>query len=261
MSPVDHAQSSRRRGTHLAVAGLAVAGLAAAALVVGVGGDGDDRTAPAPSATASAPATATPPSTATGPAPTAGGTPTAATPEGTGALPTGAGDPAAQQSLADRAAQEGALVSTTPATDGAPDVGALARSAGTGTAVELVVLEDGRWRTEAVLTAPEPLLPGRALEWRRVTGGAYPDAVVRLQGGSLHAGVDAAVATRDGGTWHWVPRQVTGEADGDPVLLGNPLFDDGPVFATRATAGGQVAAQHWRYDAAAGSFAPAAPPG
>jgi len=88
-----------------------------------------------------------------------------------------------------------------------------------------------------------------------VTGTDYPDAVVYLAGGSLTGGVDAAVATRDGGTWHWVPRQVTDEADGNPILLGNPLFDAGPVFVTRATASGEVAAQYWRYDGAAGSFA------
>lgn len=241
-------------------AALALLGLLLCA--TGCRGSQDDPTTPSPTSASSPTSSAAAPVTAADPS--ADSEVPSSEP---GTLPTGTRDPVAQRELADLAAQEGALASTTPAAAGAPDVGVLQRSdpsagpgGGPGTSYELLVHEGGRWRSEAVLPAPEPAVDGRPLTWRRLTGGAYPDLVVTLQGGSLTGFLDVAVASRDGGAWHWVPRRVRDETDGVPVLLGNPVFDAGPVFATRSAAGGQVVARHWRYDPATGTFVPTDPP-
>ncbi|NAZ77182.1 hypothetical protein GTQ99_17385 [Kineococcus sp. T13] len=176
----------------------------------------------------------------------------------TGTASTGAAaavDPGADGALADLARRRGAqAVSTTPATPDHPGLAVLAATTGgTSTTVTLLAREGAGWRTESELTAGAPLLADReggAVEWRWLTGGFAPDAVVSLRGGTLSGGVDAVIARReDDGRWRFVPLegQHEGVATADDVYAANPLFDDSSTFVTREQAGGQVVVTYWDY--------------
>ncbi|WP_432489356.1 hypothetical protein [Kineococcus sp. SYSU DK018] len=198
------------------------------------------------------PATSTaPPATSTTPFPaTATAT---AVPSAVPSAGDSAGDSAADQALADLAAARDAdVVSMDPATPDQPDLAALVTNDGTGAVLELLSWDGSRWGADARFDLPEPVLADRAggaVEWRHVTQDLWSDAIVYLQGGTLHSGVDAVVASHYGGSWDLVPREPIGDEEGDLTLLANPLFDDGHVFATRASAGGQAVVDYWRFDA------------
>ncbi|WP_432486159.1 hypothetical protein [Kineococcus esterisolvens] len=207
------------------------------ALALAACGDaaGDPATSTAPptaSTTPSAPSTA--PSTATATA-----------------VPSAA-ESAADQALADLAAARDAdVVSMDPATPDQPGLAALVTGEGTGAVLELLSWDGSRWGADARFDLPEPVLADRAggaVEWRHVTQDLWSDAIVYLRGGTLHSGVDAVVASHYGGSWDLVPREPIGDEEGDLTLLANPLFDDGHVFATRASAGGQAVVDYWRFD-------------
>lgn len=234
--------------------GTRAVGVAAVVLLTAAcsGGAEEPAASPVPSATTSGPSSTPSPSS----------TPTNTSLPVEGVLPTGTFDTAGAALLAERAGQEGSISSTTSGGEGG-DLGVLVSSPdGVGTTVELLTFDSPspspQWRTEVTLTLPEPLLAQRTggpVEWRRLTDGG-PDLVVYVQGGTLTGGIDAAVAQRTDDGWRWVPRQVEDETDGVPELLGNPVFDAGDVFATRATAGQQVVAQYWVYDEDSAEFVP-----
>ncbi|WP_432504120.1 hypothetical protein [Kineococcus arenarius] len=167
-------------------------------------------------------------------------------------------DSAADQALSDLAGARGAdVVSLDPATPDQPALAALVTDEGTAATLELLHWERSGWVADATLDLPEPVLAeheGGAVQWRHLTQDLWSDVVVHLQGGTLHSGVDAVVASHYGGEWSLVPREGVEEGEGSPVLLGNPLFDDGAVFVTRASAGGEVVAQYWRFDTTTGAW-------
>ncbi|WP_337061131.1 hypothetical protein [Kineococcus sp. G2] len=230
-----------------------------------------------PVATAT-PATTTPSSPAvtagptTAPAATTSATTSAppvrsGTPVATGSTGAGAASPtawatptdsAADQALSDLARERGAdVVSLDPATPDQPALAALVTDEGTGATLELLHWERSGWVADATLPLPEPVLADReggAVQWRHLTQDLWSDVVVYLQGGTLHSGVDAVVASHYGGRWSLVPREGVEEGEGSPVLLGNPLFDDGAVFVTRASAGGEVVLRYWRFDTTTGAW-------
>ncbi|WP_432509033.1 hypothetical protein [Kineococcus auxinigenes] len=237
-------------------------------VVAGVAACGDGTapvsTAGALTATSSSPAASTaPPTTPAAAAPSAApaqtGAPapagSATAPPTTYATPT---DSAADQALSDLARARGAdVVSLDPATPDQPALAALVTDEGTGATLELLHWERSGWAADATLALPEPVLADReggAVQWRHLTQDLWSDVVVHLQGGTLHSGVDAVVASHYGGEWSLVPREGVEEGEGSPVLLGNPLFDDGAVFVTRASAGDEVVLQYWRFDTTTGAW-------
>ncbi|PRY16941.1 hypothetical protein [Kineococcus rhizosphaerae] len=211
---------------------------AAAALVGALAACGAPRT-PA----AAPPSSSTPPGTS----PAAGATPgvTAPTPA-----------PAAAQALSALVAREGAQASALAPAVGqdSPDLAVLARTTdGAGTRITFWAWDGAAFRPAGSVEAGEPLLArreGGAAQWRYLTGGRYPDAVVHLRGGSVSGGVQAVVAQHlDDGTWRFVPfeGQHDGIAPQDDVYADDPLFDDGFQFVTRVSAGGQAVATYWQY--------------
>ncbi|WP_432494586.1 hypothetical protein [Kineococcus auxinigenes] len=220
-------------------------------LVLALALSGCGSAADGPAAATAAPAASATTTPAAPTAPATGASSTTA-PTGTASAVPPAVDSAADQALADLAASRDAdVVSMDPATPAQPDLAALVGDEGTGSALELFSWDGSQWTADARFDLPEPVLadrPGGAVEWRHVTQDFWSDVIVYLQGGTLHSGVDAVVASHYGGSWNLVPREPIGDEEGDLTLLANPLFDDGYVFATRASAGEQAVVDYWRFD-------------
>lgn len=193
------------------------------------------------------PTTSSPASTtgSSSPGPTPDLTPPTADPAATEALPL----------LVDREGAQAAALAPAVGAD-SPDLAVLASSTdGISTTITFWAWDGAAFQPEGSLTAEEPLLAeheGGVAQWRYLTGGPYPDAVVHLQGGSMSGGVHAVVARHEGpAQWRLVP--LAGQSgDGvDPaqdVYANDPLFDDSATFVTRARAGGQVVVTYWRYE-------------